>query len=90
MPDLIAEFDAPSKNLEQALYKVKYDGKYLTKDQRKKYYDALHNNRHFKPIVERIGYDLALSQVVSRSGTDATKDAIKAYASLLYVTLYQY
>ena len=58
--DMFAEFDGPSKNLEQALYKVKHNGKYLTKDQRRKYYDVLHNNQSFKQIAEWIGYGDAL------------------------------
>ena len=65
VPDLIAKFDGPSKNLKQALYKVKYNGKYLTKIDRDLYYYSLSNNRDFSAMIRFMGIDEALKLTIT-------------------------
>ena len=64
--EMFKDFDGPSENLEQALYKVKIDGKYLTEDQREMYFEALNNFWPFEKLVkEEGGLDAALAVIVT-------------------------
>ena len=87
--DMFAEFDGPSKNLEQALYKVKYKGKFLTEDQRRRYYDALSSNTLFPRVVEEIGLDDALYHIIDVEGPDATISNINKFVNFQYGFLVQ-
>ena len=82
---LLDEFDGPSENLEQALYKVKYNGKYLTEDQRKRYFEALNNYLTFEQLaVEKGGLDAALEVIVKvNAGTQREKSAFGIRATTI-------
>lgn len=82
---LLDEFDGPSENLEQALYKVTYNGKYLTEDQRTKFYDALHNTNFYDGLVANVGHDEAIKQIVPRTGSNPTARKINGITQALYV-----
>ena len=81
--EMFIDFDGPSENLEQALYKVKYDGKYLTERQRTRFYNALNNNPDYDVIVAAMGHDAALEQMVIRSSPEGSSSTIKSNAKSL-------
>ena len=81
--EMFKDFDGPSENLEQALYKVKYDGKYLTEDQRKKFYDALNKYHFYDKLVANEGHDKALEQIVSRTASNPTAENIKLHTVVI-------
>ena len=64
--ELFEEYDKLSP-LEQALNKVTYNGEHLTESQRTRFYKALNNNPDYDVIVEQMGHNEALTQMVLRS-----------------------
>ena len=80
---MFAEFDAPSKNLKQALYKVIYNGKYLTEDQRTRFYKVLTNYPYYNDFADRHGHDFAVEQIVSRSTPEGSISKIKSTTQIL-------
>ena len=73
------EFDGPSKNLEQALYKVKYNGRYLTEKERNKFYDILDDSYDFEVMADDLGFDFAVQYIVRGVGPQSNEGRIRTW-----------
>ena len=84
--NLFEEYDKLS-TLEQALNKVTYKGEHLTESQRTRFYKALNNNPDYDVIVEQMGHNEALTQMVIRSSPEGSSSIIKLKAKSLRLVL---